>query len=137
MIRLRVASFTGVLHPPGFVMRHMSGTPGVSDRACRLGRACAGGGEHSYLTQVPPLRQGRCWQTGGSQLWMFLPPKASPTRSTSLESTWRSRRHPTRPLTSWVWSRSSQLEGTPPRNMGPNEAWGIWCKSRFKMSTVF
>ncbi len=34
----------------------------------------------SYLTQVPPLRQGRCWQTGGSQFLMFLPLTASPTR---------------------------------------------------------
>ena len=34
----------------------------------------------SYLTQVPPFRQGRCWQTGGSQFLMFLPLTASPAR---------------------------------------------------------
>lgn len=78
----------------------------------------------SYLTQVPPWRQGRCWQTGGSQFLIFLPPTASPIRSLSFESTWSFLMQPTNLLDPAALSGVSQRDETSPRNMGPNVPWG-------------
>lgn len=75
----------------------------------------------SYLTHVPPLRHGRCWQTGGSQFSIFRPLTASPITSLSFESTRSFPMQPTNLLDpSPAPSGVSQWDDTAPRNIGPN-----------------
>lgn len=74
-----------------------------------------------YLIQVPPLWQGRCWQTGGSQFSIFLPLTASPIRSLSFELTQSFPMQPTNLLDpAAALSGVSHRGETSPRNMGPN-----------------
>lgn len=74
-----------------------------------------------YLIQVPPLWQGRCWQTGGSQSLIFLPLTASPIRSLSFELTQSFPMQPTNLLDpAPALSGVSHWGETSPRNMGPN-----------------
>ncbi len=79
----------------------------------------------SYLIQVPPLRQGWCWQTVAPQFWMFWPLIASPTTYSSLEPICSSRMQPMKPETFPLLWCSSERDGTPPRNVWPNTTWAL------------
>ena len=80
----------------------------------------------SYLTHVPPLRQGWCWQTDVWQLRMFRPRTASAATSSSLVLICSSLMQPTKPGILPASTCSSEGDGTPPRNVGPKATWEVY-----------